>query len=56
VTIGKITVIILRNTFYIKYGKKTFINPDFCIFRAWFDSFDVIDSCHVISGDYLARL
>jgi len=53
VTIVKITVINLRNTFYIKYGKKTFLSPDFCNFRAWFD---VIDSCHVISEDYLARL
>jgi len=56
VIIFKITVIIFRNTFYIKYRKKTFLNPDFCNFRAWFDSFDLIDSCHVISEDYLARL
>jgi len=48
VIIVKITVVILRNKFYIKYCKKTFLNPDFCIFRAWFDSFDVSDSCHVI--------
>jgi len=56
VTFGKVTVINLKNTFYIKYYKKTFLNPDFCKFRAWFDSFDVIDNCHVISEDYLARL
>jgi len=55
VTIGKITVINLRNTFYIKYCKKTFLNPNFCNFRAWFDSFDVSDSCHVIVEHYLAR-
>jgi len=56
VTIDKITVISLRNTFYIKYCKKTFLNPDFCYFRAWFDSFDIIDSFHVILEDFLARL
>jgi len=55
VTIGKITVIIIRNTFNIKYCKKTFLNPDFCNFRAWFDSFDVSVSCHVIVEYYLAR-
>jgi len=33
VIIVKITVIILRNTFYIKYCKKTFLNTDFCNFR-----------------------
>jgi len=56
VTIVKITVINLRNTFFMKYCRKTFLNPDFDNFRAWFDSFDVRDSCHVISKDYLARL
>jgi len=35
--------------------QKTFLNPDFYNFRAWFDSFDVSGSCHVISEDYLAR-
>jgi len=47
VRIVKITVINLRHTLYIKYYKKTFLNPDLCNFRAWFDSFDVSDSCHV---------
>jgi len=56
VIIVKITVINLKNTFYIKYWKKTFLNPDFCNFRAKFDSFDVSVSCHVISEDYLARI
>jgi len=51
----QITVIILRTTFCIKYCKKMFPNVDFCNFCAWFDSFDVIDSCHVIVGHYLAR-
>jgi len=55
VIIGKITVITLRNTFYIKYCKKTFLIPEFCNFRAWFDSFDVSDSCHVIVEHYLVR-
>jgi len=32
VIIVKITVIILRNAFYIKYCKKMFLNPDFCNF------------------------
>jgi len=35
--------------------QKTFLNPDFCNFRAWFDSFDVSDSCHLILEHYLAR-
>jgi len=48
VTIVKITVIIHRNTIYIKYYKKTFLNPDLSNFRAQFDSFDVSGSCHVI--------
>jgi len=48
-------VINLRNTFYIKNCKKTFLNTDFCNFRVWIDSFEVIDSCHVIPEDYLAR-
>jgi len=34
VTIVKITVINLKNTFYTKYYKKTFLNPDFFNFRA----------------------
>jgi len=51
----EISVINLKNTFYIKYFKKTFLNPDFCNFRAWFDSFDISDSCHVIEEHYLAR-
>jgi len=55
VTIGKITVKNLRNTFYIKYCKKTFLNPDFCKFRAGVDSFEVSDSCHVIVEHYLTR-
>jgi len=55
VTIGKITLIMLRNTFYIKNCKKTFLNPDFYNFGAWFDSFDVSDSGHVIVEHYLAR-
>jgi len=55
VIIVKITVIILRNTFYIKYCKKTFLDPDFCSFLAWFDGFDVSDSCHVIVEHYSAR-
>jgi len=55
VIIVKITVIILRNTFYIKYCKKPFLNPDFFNFWARFDSFDVSDSCHVIVEQYLAR-
>jgi len=38
VTSVKITVIILRNMFSIKYSKKTFLNPDFCNFWAQFDS------------------
>jgi len=54
VSIAKITAIKLKNTFYIKYCKKTFLNPDFCNFRAWFDSFDISDSCHVIVEHYLA--
>jgi len=29
-----LTVLNLRNTFYIKYCKKTFLNPNFCNFRA----------------------
>jgi len=29
VIIVKIIVIILKNTFYIEYCKKTFLNPDF---------------------------
>jgi len=53
--IGKITVIILRNMFYIKYCKKTFLYPVCCNFRAWCESFDVSDSCHVIVEHYLAR-
>jgi len=52
VTIVKITGINLKNTFYIKYYKKTFLNPDFCNFRAWFDSFD---SSHLIVEHYLVR-
>jgi len=32
-----------------------FLNPDFCNFRAWFDSFDVSDTCHVIVEHYLDR-
>jgi len=48
VTILEITVIILRNPFYIKYCKKTFLNPDFCKFWRQFDSFDVSESCQVI--------
>jgi len=55
VTIVKMTVIIQRNTFYIKYCKKAFLNLDFCNFRAQFDSFDVSDSCHMILEHYLAR-
>jgi len=55
VTIGKITLINLRNTFYSKYCKKTFLNQDFCHFRAWFDNFDVNNSCHVIVEHYLVR-
>jgi len=55
VIIVKITVIILRNRLYIKYCKKTFLNPDFCNFRAWFDSVDVTGSCHVIVEHDLAR-
>jgi len=34
VTIVKIIVIHLKNTFYIKYCKTTFLNLDFCNFRA----------------------
>jgi len=45
--IWKNTVTNLRNTFYTKYCKKTFLNPDFCSFWVWFDSFDVNDRCHV---------
>jgi len=55
VTIVKITVIHLKNTFYIKFCNKTFLNPGFCKFGAKFDSFDVSDSCHVIVEHYLAR-
>jgi len=39
VKIVKITVINLRNRFYTKYCKKTFLKPDFYNFRARFDSF-----------------
>jgi len=55
VTIVKITVINLKNMFYIKYCKKTFLIPDFCNFRASFDNFDIRDSCHVIVGHYLVK-
>jgi len=56
VIIVKITVIILRNMFYIEYFKKTFLNPDFSNFKEWFDSFDVSGSCYVILENYLSRL
>jgi len=55
VIIVKITVIILRNTFYIKCCNKTFLNSDFCFLWTQFDSFDVSDSCHVIAEHYLTR-
>jgi len=35
--------------------QENFLNPDFCNFRAKFDSFDVSDSFHVIVEHYLAR-
>jgi len=39
----------------MQYYKKTFLNPDFCNFRAWLDSFDVSGSCHVIVEHYLVK-
>jgi len=58
VTTVKKTVINFRNTFYIEYCKKTFLNSNFCNFcNFWvqFDSFDVSDSCHVVLEHCLAR-
>jgi len=40
----------IRNTFYIKYCKKTFLTYDFCNFWA---QFDVNDSSHVVLEHYL---